>query len=153
MKLLLDTTPLSNICHPAGHPIQAWVHAQLTQGSQLIISEVADYEVRRELIRAGKQRSIERLNALKRFLSYAPVNTGTFLRAAELWAEARNPGLPTAPTHSLDADVIIAAQAEQVRAVVVMGNVRHLAVKTEHGPSRIVHLNTVNRPCTPAPNQ
>ncbi|MBN1606633.1 MAG: hypothetical protein JW940_08360 [Polyangiaceae bacterium] len=99
MKILLDTTPLSNICHPSGHPIQTWLHTQLTQGTQLIISEVADYEVRRELIRAGKQRSIERLDALKRFLSYAPVNTSTFLRAAELWADAR-PNSPPPPPPS-----------------------------------------------------
>jgi predicted nucleic acid-binding protein len=127
MKFLLDTGPLSNICHPSGHPIQEWVRSQLGQGSQLIISELADYEVRRELIRAGKTRSIERLNALKRFLFYAPVNTETFQRAAELWAEARNRGMPTAADHSLDADVIVAAQAEQAGAVVVTGNVKHLS--------------------------
>ena len=31
--------------------------------------------------------------------------------AAELWADARRSGRPTAPNHSLDADCLLAAQA------------------------------------------
>jgi len=49
------------------------------------------------------------------------------LRAAELWALARNRGTPTADPKELDGDVILAAQAEQVRAVVATDNVGHLS--------------------------
>ena len=55
------------------------------------------------------------------------------IRAAELWAEARRHGRPTADPAALDADVIIASQvqlfAEAMRepVVVVTMNVRHLA--------------------------
>jgi predicted nucleic acid-binding protein len=47
-------------------------------------------------------------------------------RAAELWAEARLHGVPTAPADSLDADAILAAQALAVGGAVVTTNPRHL---------------------------
>ena len=75
------------------------------------IPEIADYEVRRELLRANKTRSLDRLNALKSALGYLPITTQVMLRAAELWAQARNMGKPTASDQALDADMILAAQA------------------------------------------
>ena len=62
-----------------------------------------------------------------------PINRGTMLRAAQLWAEARRRGRPTADAAALDVDVILAAQAqllaEELReeVVVVTTNARHLA--------------------------
>ena len=50
----------------------------------------------------------------------------TLRRAAELWADARKKGLPTAPETSLDGDVILAAQALAVGGTVVTTNPRHL---------------------------
>jgi hypothetical protein len=51
-------------------------------------------------------------------------------RAAEFWANARNAGLPTAPDHALDGDVILAAQvaisAAAQDSVVATTNVKHL---------------------------
>jgi len=49
------------------------------------------------------------------------------LRAASLWAEARNQGRRTAPDQALDGDVIIAAQALEVGATVVSDNRKHLS--------------------------
>ena len=53
------------------------------------------------------------------------------LRAAELWAKARNDGLPTADNKALDADVILAAQAQLYGTsgmvpVIATTNVGHL---------------------------
>lgn len=50
-------------------------------------------------------------------------------RAAELWAQARNTGHPTAPDPALDRDVILAAQALCLNTPVVVatGNPAHLA--------------------------
>ncbi len=100
----------------------------MDQGWRVIVPAVADYEVRRELIRAKLHRSLVRLDFLKLRLSYLPLTTAVMLRAAELWAQARNRGTPTADPKELDGDVILAALAEQVRAIVATDNVGHLSL-------------------------
>lgn len=102
-------------------------------GIEIAIPEIADCEVRRELLRAGKQRGIGRLDALKGMLRYAPITTPVMLKAAELWAAARKTGRQSAADASLDADMILAAQAGAlVRAgdetVIATTNVRHLTL-------------------------
>jgi predicted nucleic acid-binding protein len=54
------------------------------------------------------------------------LDTPTMRRAAELWALARQRGTPTADPKEIDADVILAAQAERAQAVVATDNVGHL---------------------------
>lgn len=93
--------------------------------------EIADHEVRRELLRAGKSRGIQQLDELKRVLEYAPLTTEAMLLAAQFWADARRQGRPTADPHALDADVILAAQATLIAApgdevVVATTNPAHL---------------------------
>jgi hypothetical protein len=66
-------------------------------------------------------------------LGYAPITTPVMLKAAEFWASARKMGRQSADDASLDADMILAAQAgAPVRAgdqtVIATTNVRHLAL-------------------------
>ena len=75
------------------------------------LPEIADYEVRRELLRAGKASSIARLDALAAALKYVPLSTAAMRKAAELWADSRKAGKPTASEKAIDGDVILAAQA------------------------------------------
>jgi predicted nucleic acid-binding protein len=91
----------------------------------LLVSEVADYELRRELLRIGATRSIARLDEIGRELAYIPVTTAAWRSAARLWAVLRRNGIVTAPREALDADVLIAVQAIAEDAAVVTSNVRH----------------------------
>ncbi len=98
----------------------------------MAIPEISDYEVRRELLRAGLLKSLHRLDSLKQTLDYIPIQTDTMLLAAELWAEARRRGQPTADAKALDGDVILSAQArllgsEETEVIVATTNVAHLA--------------------------
>lgn len=128
-RILLDTSPLSRICHPRlSLEITEWLLGQLKDGAEIAISEVSDYEVRRERLRLKKKMSILRLDALKRTLGYMPITTEVMLSAAQLWADARMHGKPTADPSALDCDVISAAQAQQIDAVVATENARHLSL-------------------------
>ncbi|MEE3716085.1 nucleic acid-binding protein [Tumidithrix elongata RA019] len=111
---------------------QMWLKSLLQRGERVVIPEIADYEVRRELLRANLLRSVRRLDNLKQALEYAPIQTDTMLLAASLWAEARQTGQPTADPKALDGDVILAAQArllsnDSVEAIVATTNVAHLS--------------------------
>jgi predicted nucleic acid-binding protein len=131
---LLDAGPLGLLAHnrPARRiPMQNWVLQEVTAGSTIYISEVADYEVRRELtrlIRAGQLPAsrLDRLNRLATLFTYLPVSTAMWQRAAGFWADARRHGLPTAGAATLDADVLVAAQAADVGAIVVTSNPGHI---------------------------
>ena len=97
--IFLDSTPLGLLADPKITPavtaITAWAVSLLTAGHRLYIPEVIDYELRRELIRAGKTASVRELDAQKSRYAYAPLTTDALLLAADLWAQMRNSGTPT----------------------------------------------------------
>ena len=92
---------------------QKWLALRAEEGAELVVPEIIDYELRRELLRAGKSASVARLDALihNRLITFVPIDSSAMRRAAELWAQARRHGKPTAPGDALDVDVILAAQA------------------------------------------
>jgi len=133
--ILLDAGPLSLVSNPQSKGATAqcnlWLENQIGQGNRVLVPEIADYEVRRELIRAGKIKGIAKLNNLKRTLGYIPLTTWTMLKAAEFWAQTRRLGKPTSSDAALDADVILAAQAASLQnkghtVIVATNNVKHL---------------------------
>jgi predicted nucleic acid-binding protein len=135
--ILLDAGPLGVVSNPLSSPTnlaaKQWMQAQLAKGALALISEIADYEVRRELLRAGRSRGVASLDRLETAAGYVPVTTPAMLKAAELWARARQIGKPTAHAQSLDADVIIAAQAAPMiddghDVMVATDNVSHLSI-------------------------
>jgi predicted nucleic acid-binding protein len=134
--ILLDSGPLGMAAHPKAEGVtrdcQLWLNALLRQGERIAIPEIADYEVRRELIRAGLTRSVRRLDQLLETLEYLPIDTATMRRASELWAEVRRSGQPTADPKALDGDVILAAQAilsstDSTEVIIATTNVAHLS--------------------------
>jgi predicted nucleic acid-binding protein len=125
--VMLDATPLGKLAHPRPHlEIAKWFDALLAAGTTIIISEIADYEVRRELLAAGLVASINHLDDLKNRLTYQPITTATMLMAARFWADARRTGRPTADPKALDGDVILAAQAVEAGAIVATENAGHI---------------------------
>lgn len=134
--VLLDAGPLGLVTHPRAEQNREavlWLRGLLTAGVPVLVPEISDYEVRRELIRAGRTRGVERLDRLAVDLGYLPLTTDAMHLAARFWADARKQGRPTASNESLDADVILAAQAatlsEDVYGDVVIAttNPRHLS--------------------------
>jgi predicted nucleic acid-binding protein len=113
--ILLDTGPLSILAMPQRRPpvfaCRRWLDGLLTSGVLVHVPEVADYELRRELLRAGKANGLRRLDRLQQEVGYIPLTTETMVQAAVFWAALRQQGQPTAPDDALDGDVILAAQA------------------------------------------
>ena len=113
--MVLDSGPLGLVTNPTASPVNdacsKWLEALSGGGVRVTVPEIADYEVRRELLRIGKARGIRRLDTIKATARYAPLTTETMLLAAQLWADVRRRGQPTADPHALDGDVILAAQA------------------------------------------
>ena len=130
--VVLDATPLGILCHPRNPPqvraCRQWVDDLLAMGRRVIVAEIADYEVRRELVRRNSRVALSNLDQLALRLEYCPLTTAAMRMAAELWAQARSAGRPTAPDPALDADVILAAQARSLNTalVVATGNPGHL---------------------------
>lgn len=85
--VLLDASPLGMITNPKSSPeneaCKDWLASLVSKGVDVMIPEIADYEVRRELLRAGKDRGLRRLDALKGMLRYSPTSTTVMLKAAD----------------------------------------------------------------------
>lgn len=134
--VLLDTGPLGVLCNPRASQTalacRAWVSALAGAGVRVIVPEICDYEIRRELHQARLVGSLRTLDQLREVVDYLPLDTDMMRHAALLWAEARHRGRPTADRHALDGDVILAAQALALglpppEFVVATGNAGHLA--------------------------
>lgn len=127
-RVMLDSTPLGRLAHRAPRPDDArWLDSLLAARVQVFLPEIIDFEVRRNLLLHNLAPSIAALDVLKTRLTYWPITTSTMLRAAELWADARRRGHPTADPKELDCDVILAAQALDAGAAVATENVGHLS--------------------------
>ena len=136
MWIVLDSGPLGLLSNPtatrAAREARDWAQSRLTAGDQIFVPEIADYEVRRELLRAKKRLGLARLDELAYELEYLPLKTPMMREASILWANHNA---------ALDGDVILAAQARSIQpeagsenVVVATTNVSHLAryVEAKH---------------------
>jgi predicted nucleic acid-binding protein len=130
--VLLDAGPLGLLASPRNHTqviaCRTWLASLHTAGRRVLVPEIADYEVRRELIRIQSRYALANLDALATRLDYLPLCTDAMRLEAGLWAQARQAGHPTASDPALDGDVILAAQAIglKARAIVATTNPGHL---------------------------
>jgi predicted nucleic acid-binding protein len=138
LTIFLDAGPLGLVTNPKKTPdtvaAAQWIFDMEAAGHRFVVPAIADFEVRRELVRAGKLRGIARLNAFNAAESYRflSVTDSALLLGANLWAAARNAGTATADPKELDGDVLIAAQAidtgvPTAEFVIATVNVGHLA--------------------------
>jgi hypothetical protein len=104
--IVLDAGPLGLLTNPklSAQPqaCRAWIASLRAAGRRVIVPEIADYEVRWELLRIQSQSALTNLNAFGILLEYLPLTTAAMRRAAELWALARSTGQPTASDAALD---------------------------------------------------
>ena len=135
--VVLDTGVLGMVVHPKkqGEPLECkqWLEDVLTRGFLVYVPEVADYELRRELMRLNATTQLARLDALKTRIGYAAITTTAMIKAAEFWAAARQAGAPTADPKELDCDAILAAQTTLIptagqHAIIATTNVGHLSL-------------------------
>lgn len=130
--IALDSGPLGALAHPRRNiDIAEWLDGVLEAGGTVYLPEIIDFEVRRGLLAANMTRSIRRLDQLKAALEYVPLTTAMMLDAATLWAQARQQGRMVADPKELNGDVILAAQARAVGAIVATENIGHLSLFVE----------------------
>ena len=132
--ILLDAGPIGLITNPKlsseSLACTKWLQMLVISGSRVIVPEIADYEVRRELLRANKLKGLARLDELIELVEYLPITTNAMRQAALLWAEARQKGQPTAGDKTIDGDIILVAQAVSLNVtdvVIATTNVGHLS--------------------------
>jgi predicted nucleic acid-binding protein len=132
--ILLDAGPLGLVTNPKQSPLSIacaqWLQSMLSAGARVIVPEIADYEVRRELLRANKTAGVAQLDALAAALEYLALTTRAMRQAAVFWAQARQQGQPTAADQTIDGDMILAAQAVSLNlpdTVIATTNVGHLS--------------------------
>jgi predicted nucleic acid-binding protein len=132
--VFLDAGSIGLVTNPKLSPESTlctrWLQTLITSNIRVIIPEIADYEVRRELLRANKVRGIARLDELANLVEYLPITTAAMRQAAMFWAQARQQGQPTASDKTIDSDMILAAQAmtvDVVDVVIATTNVGHLS--------------------------
>ena len=137
LVLALDSGPLGQLAHPDNRrypELNRWFEAHERIGTIFLIPEIADFEVRRNLLLENRTHSLLKLDKLAGDALYLPITTENMRLAAQFWARARKNGRSVGDPKELNADVILAAQAVGINAVVVTDNVGHLAQFVEARP-------------------
>ena len=136
--LVLDTGPLGLATKRPDRPDTIACVARLERlivaGWSLVLPEIADYELRRQLILNGNDAGVRRLNLFGQAVRFEWIDRLTLRRAAQFWADVRRDGRPTADRHALDGDCILAAQASLIaersgsdQVIIATTNVGHLS--------------------------
>lgn len=134
--VLLDSGVIGLLCSSPTLPGVIRGHARLGDlydlGVAVMIPDVTDYEVRRELIRTGASAKLARLDSLRDKVFTISLTFEAWAKAAEFWAVVRKAGRPTADRHALDGDAILAGVAATTGSpgddvVIATTNVGHLS--------------------------
>ncbi|MBI4748412.1 MAG: nucleic acid-binding protein [Acidobacteria bacterium] len=135
--VLFDTSILSEVTNPKQTDLRVkmseWVQSLVLNQITIVVPEICDYELRRELIRGNKTNGIKRLDEFIGYHLYLPINSKVMKKAAQYWADARKQGKQTTDDCKLDADMILCAQANSLagqgyNVEVATENLRHLTL-------------------------
>ena len=91
-----------------------WLEGQSQAGADFVLSDLTDFEVRRELLRLRAHAKLRRLDDLRLLLKTPQVDFRTWQKAAESWAIVRQADRPTAAPAAHDGDAILAAVASSI---------------------------------------
>jgi len=139
--IILDSGIVYTICNSSNvqgvTDCQEWFYRLMARSAQFAMSEICDYEVRRELIRRNQTASIKELDELRPKVTILPITQQVLLKAAQLWATARQNHNPTSDDENIDIDMILSAQYLLLKAdfpgqniVVATTNTKHLRLFT-----------------------
>lgn len=134
---MLDSGPLGRLSHAnytRNREVRAWLASLLDADVVVFLPEIADFEIRRNLIVENLTGSLANLDALPSLITYVPITTADMRQAATLWAQSRRSGRSVGDAKELNADVILAAQALRLGCTIATDNVGHLAQFTDARP-------------------
>jgi tRNA(fMet)-specific endonuclease VapC len=126
---LLDTNVITGIMKKDACVLDR-ISQALAADAHLILSPLVFYEIKRGLMRRDAKRQLGFFEQLIKTFWWNDLQRTDWQRAAELWANEIAHGRPPQ-----DADLLIAAQAHRLKAIVVTANEDHftpLGVKIEN---------------------
>lgn len=117
LVIVLDAGPLSAILYAKrGSAIETWYNDHLAAGTKFVIPEVADYEVRRLLVKRKAVARIARLDELIKTVYYHPISTSVMHHAADAWAACRLRGQPFTVDDRFDGDAVFVGHVRVLEA-------------------------------------
>ena len=146
MIVFLDPNILGLLANPNKLPkaikCRAWFERLSARGVYFVSSELCYYELKRSLVLAVKKgrnpQGLNKLIFLRNLIDFLSVTESVADMAAEIWAEARIKGTPTAEEENIDVDMIVAAHWHLLTdefpgryIVIATTNVRHLSLFAE----------------------
>ena len=118
-SLVIDTSVFSEVLR--NNPfVNKKLLDEMSADARVLMSAVVYYEIKRGLLKRDTRRMMEHFEAIIAPLPWIDMTRSDWDEAARLWAKSQRTGLPRE-----DADLLIAAQANQRGAVVVTDNVDH----------------------------
>jgi hypothetical protein len=88
--VVLNSGPLGLLTYTQANPLTTernrWLRPIAESGVSVVVPEIVDYELRRELIRSGQSKGLLRLDSILTLpgVVYLPLTTSIMMRAARL---------------------------------------------------------------------
>ena len=126
---LLDTNIISAVIRKEV-PAEQALRRAVSREDTILLSAIIFYEVKRGLLKRDAKKQMDALEHLVGQFAWCDVAHDDWEQAAQLWAEREKAGRPIE-----DADVLIAAQAKHLGAILVTDNEKDfegLGVKVEN---------------------